>query len=453
MAREVWITGYGLLSPQGETPDEWWPKLQDPALFRQAIDSESFPPFHVFPIRNYDLSRQVPKPGDQRAMGPLMHYGAYAAGVALDAAGIKGNEALLLETNLVVAAGGGERDWTLDHQLIAELDKAPDKAAVLNRRLSDDLRPTLFLAQLPNLFAGNISLVHGVSGSSRTFMGEEPAGVDAVRIAFEKIAAGQGDLFLVGAASNASRPDILYALHAGGLLMTAPPDTNLWDRPEAGIDFGSAGAFLVLESREHAEARGAEPSARLSAVLNDRSDRRPGAAAAKARRQLDRLAPALKRERVAVLSGACGMRGITREEHGFLDGARRGRHEGGGARHRGRLRPQLRGVVPGQSRARRLVPGAARGVPAAQSRRAARDPCCRRAGRPGSGDGLGADARRGHGSGGGDRWQLRRQRAWRWRSRASASSRRSAAAARRTGASSPPAPRASTASRASRPRA
>jgi len=43
------------------------------------------------------------------------------------------------------------------------------------------LRPTLFLAQLSNLLAGNISIVHGVTGSSRTFMGEEVAGVDAVR--------------------------------------------------------------------------------------------------------------------------------------------------------------------------------------------------------------------------------------------------------------------------------
>jgi len=46
-----------------------------------------------------------------------------------------------------------------------------------------DLRPTLFLAQLSNLLAGNISIVHGVTGSSRTFMGEEQSGVDAVRIA------------------------------------------------------------------------------------------------------------------------------------------------------------------------------------------------------------------------------------------------------------------------------
>ncbi len=54
----------------------------------------------------------------------------------------------------------------------------------------NDLRPTLFLAQLSNLLAGNISIVHGVTGSSRTFMGEESAGVDAVRIALARIAAG-----------------------------------------------------------------------------------------------------------------------------------------------------------------------------------------------------------------------------------------------------------------------
>ena len=68
-----------------------------------------------------------------------------------------------------------------------------------------DLRPTLFLAQLSNLMAGNISIVHGVTGSSRTFMGEEPAGVDAMRIALARIQAGQSDLALVGGAYNAER--------------------------------------------------------------------------------------------------------------------------------------------------------------------------------------------------------------------------------------------------------
>ena len=72
-----------------------------------------------------------------------------------------------------------------------------------------DLRPTLFLAQLSNLLAGNISIVHGVTGSSRTFMGEEFAGIDAIRIAHARIGAGQSDIALVGGSYNGERPDLL----------------------------------------------------------------------------------------------------------------------------------------------------------------------------------------------------------------------------------------------------
>jgi 3-oxoacyl-[acyl-carrier-protein] synthase II len=181
------------------------------------------------------------------------------------------------------------------------------------------LRPTLFLAQLPNLFAGNISIVHGVSGSSRTFMGEESAGVDAVRIAWEKISAGQGDLFLVGGAFAADRAEILLMFVPYGLLHETPvPD--LWHRPVAGMTLGSAGAFLVMESPEHARARGAKPLAKLSAIRAAQSNREAGAATAKAAEQWGRIAPLAAGATPAVLSGACGGGTITAEEHEFLAG-------------------------------------------------------------------------------------------------------------------------------------
>ena len=74
---------------------------------------------------------------------------------------------------MIVAAGGGERDLTVDSNILTDIKHAANPAAFLNERLMSDLRPTLFLAQLSNLLAGNISIVHGVTGSSRTFMGEE----------------------------------------------------------------------------------------------------------------------------------------------------------------------------------------------------------------------------------------------------------------------------------------
>ena len=99
--------------------------------------------------------------------------------------------------------------------------------------------------------------MHGVVGSSRTFMGEESAGIDAVRIAQARIAAGQSELTLVGGAYNATRWDVLLIFEQSGSTLRehfAP----VWDRgPQGGIALGNMGAFLVLESREHAQARGA----------------------------------------------------------------------------------------------------------------------------------------------------------------------------------------------------
>jgi len=318
LAREVWITGSRLLSPLGESSDEWWPKLSDPAAIAPLIDTETFKPFSVYPIGEFDIESQIPKPGDQRAMGPLMHYGCYAAGRALEQAGIKGNEELLPQTHMLVASTGGERDSDLDQNILRGLDEAADRGVFLNEQLSNELRPTMFLAQLPNLFAGNISIVHGVAGSSRTFMGEEAAGTDTLRIAFERILADQGDLFLVGAAYNSARHDMLHLCHAGGYVLSEPVG-NLWQRPKNGCAFGSAGAFLVVEASDHAQARGAKPLARVRGVLSDLSDRAPGSATAAAQAQWQSLASDVRDGPLAVLSGATGSGPITSEERDFLN--------------------------------------------------------------------------------------------------------------------------------------
>lgn len=317
MDREVWITGCGLVSALGIGGEAHWSALSRPDRPLCWVDSRGFPPFHVHPIGALDLDRYIPRKGDQRAMGPLMHYGAYAAGMALEQAGVAGDKALLDRMHLMVASGGGERDEALDEQILEGLRREPDDAARLNRQLADGLRPTLFLAQLPNLFAGNISLVHGVVGSSRTFMGEESAGVDAVRIAFERIAAGQGELFLAGAAFNACRRDLQLIYHSGGILLTGS-FRDVWSRPQAGICLGSVGAFLVIEARAHAEGRGARALARLTAVESARGDRSPGAASRNAEAQWRRVQPRLGPGPLAVMSGTCGMAGIATEERRFL---------------------------------------------------------------------------------------------------------------------------------------
>jgi 3-oxoacyl-[acyl-carrier-protein] synthase II len=317
MNRDVWITGCGLISTLGEGRAAHWATIGDRAAWQSRMDSRTLAPHTVHPMTALDLGRYIPRPGDQRAMGPLMHYGCYAAGMALAEAGVAGNQELLSRTHMIVAAPGGERDLAVDEQILAAGRDKPNTGGWLNDMMLTGLRPTLFLAQLPNLFAGNISIVHGVSGSSRTFMGEEPAGVDALRIGWEKIAAGQGDLFLVGGAFAADRAEVLLMFAPIGLLRQTPvPD--LWHRPAAGMTLGSVGAFLVMEAPAHAEARGAKPLAKISAVKAAYSSRAPGAAAARAGEQWREIAALAGGKAPGVLSGASGAGAITAEERAFL---------------------------------------------------------------------------------------------------------------------------------------
>ena len=264
--RETWITGVGIVSCLGEGVDAHWQGLSER---RVNVDSETFAPYLVHPLAPLNLDLQIPKKGDQRQMEAWQRIGTYAAGLALADAGVKGNAELLAHMDMVVAAGGGERDIAVDGTILTNKSKAANPEAFLNERLMSDLRPTLFLAQLSNLLAGNISIVHGVTGSSRTFMGEESAGVDAVRIALARIASGQSELALVGGSHNGEREDLLLLYDAGGHLLRGAFQP-VWERKH-GMVLGSLGAFLVLEARSHAEARGARPLARLSSIMSERS--------------------------------------------------------------------------------------------------------------------------------------------------------------------------------------
>jgi 3-oxoacyl-[acyl-carrier-protein] synthase II len=313
--REAWVTGIGIVSCLGEGAEAHWQGLCERRI---NVDAETFAPYLVHPLPALELDKQIPKKGDQRQMEPWQRIGTYAAGLALADAGLKGNAEALGRMDMIVAAGGGERDISVDGTILTNKSKAADPGAFLNERLMSDLRPTLFLAQLSNLLAGNISIVHGVTGSSRTFMGEEAAGVDAVRIALARIAAGQSELALVGGSHNGEREDLLLLYDAGGHMLRAPFQP-VWERTERnGMVLGSLGTFLVLEARGHAEARNAKPLARLSQVISERSARPPGAVGAALARMWGSLEPQLASGRLAVISGATGAEPATGEERAWL---------------------------------------------------------------------------------------------------------------------------------------
>jgi 3-oxoacyl-[acyl-carrier-protein] synthase II len=314
--REAWITGIGIVSTLGEGPQAHWQKFMEGTA---GADETTLAPFVVHPLAPVNFDTQIPKKGDQRQMEDWQRIGTYAAGLALDSAGVKGKADVLSRMDMIVAAGGGERDLTVDSTILSGMPRAQNQGGFLNERLMSDLRPTLFLAQLSNLLAGNISIVHGVTGSSRTFMGEEAAGVDAVRIALSRITSGQSDIALVGGAHNAERPDMLM-LYEFGRYNLKERYAPVWQRGDApGFALGSLGAFLVIEGRDHAEKRGVKPLARLTTVLSGRSRRKAGGVTAALEDLWGKLKDSVKAGKAAVFSGATGTAPATGEERAFLE--------------------------------------------------------------------------------------------------------------------------------------
>jgi 3-oxoacyl-[acyl-carrier-protein] synthase II len=311
---EVWITGIGLATSLGEGLDAHWEALN---RGRINVDEKGFAPYVVHPWTPVNLDAQIPKKGDQRQMEAWQRIGTYAAGLALESAGLKGNQEILARMDMIVAAGGGERDLAVDSNILNLEAKGNSTPGFLNERLMSDLRPTLFLAQLSNLLAGNIAIVHGVTGSSRTFMGEEAAGVDAARIALARIASGQSDIALIGGSQNGERKDLLVLYEFGGYNLKEK-FVPVWARGDnAGFALGSGGAFVVIESRKHAEARGAKPFARLTSVVADLARRKHSG---EITATLESLWSKLGKigDKAAIITGATGAEPATSEERAFL---------------------------------------------------------------------------------------------------------------------------------------
>ncbi len=313
--KEVCITGIGFVSCYGEGAEHHWNILGGDKAPTPIISSETVPPYGVHPLPEMDWALQIPRK-DQRQMENWQRLGTYAAGLALDDAGLKENAEMVSTMDLVVAAGGGERDIETDEAILKDAIASNDAEQLILDRLRTDLRPTLFLAQLSNLLAGNISIVHKVTGSSRTYMGEETAGVTVIQNAVSRIASGQSTHMLVGGSYNADRPDALlphalnHYLYDGGR-----EGVNGRQGKGGGMRMGSVGAFLVLEEAEHAKARGATAYAKLSSVSSDLG-KRDGE---KGTSRMDVMFDKLGATPDAVMSGATGVSEATKFEMDYLN--------------------------------------------------------------------------------------------------------------------------------------
>jgi 3-oxoacyl-[acyl-carrier-protein] synthase II len=269
-SRDVFITASGVLSPygigvpSGPVEPRALSRCGDIAEFGQEGE------YLFLSLDAPDYEGLIPKRADRKLMDTQFLYGCYAAGLALQEAGLLSDAERLRTTALYVASDSPDRDAAIDAKIVAAANAEGElEGAQINRIFMSELRPTAFLARIPNLLAGNISIVYGITGTSRTFCGCELGGAVTLSRAFRAVRDGLCERVLVGAALNGSRLELLRWLYAGGFGRNAD-ETDVWSGT-AGACLGSAGAFLVLEAKQSAYERGADTVVRMTQAAEQSS--------------------------------------------------------------------------------------------------------------------------------------------------------------------------------------
>jgi 3-oxoacyl-[acyl-carrier-protein] synthase II len=122
--------------------------------------------------------------------------------------------------------------------------------------------PMLFAEGVPNASSAHLSLMLGVKGACQTIIGTRTAGLDALRLAAARIAGGEWERAIVGAAEEHA-PLIEEAYRHCGLCATGGPSAAFGGT--GGFVAGSAAVALILEGGDALRARGGTARGRVLA--------------------------------------------------------------------------------------------------------------------------------------------------------------------------------------------
>ncbi len=260
--RRVVVTGLGCVSPVGNTVSDAWSNL---LAGRSGIgpiskfDASSFACRIAGEVKDFDLERYL-SAKDARTMDTFIHYGIAAAAQAVEDAGLPTGDALdeELATRIGCIIGSGIGGLPLIESMRDEL------VARGPRRIS----PFFVPASIINMISGHVSMRFGFKGPNLSVVTACTTGLHCIGEASRKIEYGDADVIVAGGAEATVSPLGVGGFAAMRALRTrndAPQTASRpWDRDRDGFVLGEGAGVMVLESYEHAKARGARIYAELS---------------------------------------------------------------------------------------------------------------------------------------------------------------------------------------------
>ena len=271
--KKVMITGIGMLCASGNGKDEAWANVKagkpgitritrfDPSRCTSQVAGE------VKNFKEYAIDSGLVDRREARHMALFSQYAVAASVEAWKDAGFK------LKSQVEVEGSGGSPDMDRVGVLIGNgiggLDVCGDNYKALFDRGPDRVSPLAIPELITNEAAGNVSIALGTKGPAQVVTTACASSTDALGFALDMIRAGRADVMVAGGTEAA-----VLEFAVGGFMKMKALSTSYNDTPETacrpftkgrdGFVIGEGAAVLILESEEHAKARGAKAYAELA---------------------------------------------------------------------------------------------------------------------------------------------------------------------------------------------
>jgi 3-oxoacyl-[acyl-carrier-protein] synthase II len=191
------------------------------------------------------------EPKEQRKVDDFIIFGVAAAAQALkDANWAPKTYQDQIETGVLIGSG------------IGGLGGIYETALVLNEKGPRRVSPFFVPGRLINLIGGHVSIMHGLKGPNHAVVTACSTGTHAIGDAARLIALGDAEVMVAGGAESACNRIGIAGFAACKALATSFNDnpkaaSRPYDRDRDGFVMGEGAGCVVLESLEHAQARGA----------------------------------------------------------------------------------------------------------------------------------------------------------------------------------------------------
>lgn len=249
--RRVVITGIGAVTPVGNTATETWEALVAGRSGITAVtlfDASAYDSRVAGEVKNFSPEARIPRK-EARRMARCSQISVIAAYEAMEDAGLDLEQEDPTRMGVIMGTGVGGQDMFVD--MI--------KTGVTANRMRS--RPVDVINGLPNMPAFHISNFLGFRGPLNTVVTACAAGTQAIGVGAEEIRRGATDVMLVGG-TEAMVSDVFFATFEAMRAVTTQNDepsraSRPFDATRDGFVIGEGAAIFVLESLEHALARGA----------------------------------------------------------------------------------------------------------------------------------------------------------------------------------------------------